>query len=85
MVKETIVLDHDINDCKKLYSELNKIMNAYDSLPIFETIHGISGNKLFATSSGAKNRETYFAEAFNELIIEYVKKPVSEESDNDEW
>lgn len=85
MVKETIVLDHDINDCKNLYSELSKIMNAYDSLPILETIHGISGNKLLSTGSGTRKRESYFAEAFNALIIEYVKKPVGEKPDDDEW
>ena len=85
MVKERIVLDDEMDKCKELYDGLCNIMKAYDSLPILEEIHSNCCNRLLNTNNSCR-RQTYFAKAFNDLIIEYVSKPAKELSDDgDEW
>lgn len=84
MVRNTIDLDKDMNKCKELYEELKQIVNAYEMLPVYEKINSKTGNKLMNTNYSS-NRQFYFAERFNDLIIKYVEESVSTENEEDVW
>lgn len=88
MVKTELVLDEDMEKAEKLFRKLNSIMVDYsDYIRLYK--NNPTHYHLFNDRMLESDIKSYFAEAFNDAIIEYVngssEAEQKESSEEDEW